>query len=91
MPDAAFVMPADHPCLAGHFPGRPVVPGVALLDALAVHLGPLAALDGVRFLAPVLPGEDVALAWSPDAAGWVAFTGHAGGRLAFRGRARVRA
>jgi 3-hydroxyacyl-[acyl-carrier-protein] dehydratase len=29
---ATFAVPADHPALAGHFPGRPLVPGVMLLD-----------------------------------------------------------
>ena len=31
-PLGAFRIAADHPALPGHFPGRPVVPGVVLLD-----------------------------------------------------------
>lgn len=31
---ATLCVPADHPSLAGHFPGRPIVPAVVILDAV---------------------------------------------------------
>jgi 3-hydroxyacyl-[acyl-carrier-protein] dehydratase len=53
-----------HPALPGHFPGHPVVPAVVLLAevaaAIEAALGPqarLAGLPGVKFLAPLAPGE----------------------------------
>ena len=53
---------ADHPCLPGHFPGRPVVPAVVLLEeverALAQKLSQpvrIAALPAVKFLRPLEP------------------------------------
>ena len=56
---------ADHPSLPGHFPGRPVVPGVVLLDsvleAAATLLGrepEVVELAQAKFVAPLLPGED---------------------------------
>jgi 3-hydroxymyristoyl/3-hydroxydecanoyl-(acyl carrier protein) dehydratase len=52
---------ATHPAFAGHFPGRPVLPGVALLAevweaALLSRTEALLTLDVVKFLSPVTPG-----------------------------------
>lgn len=56
----------DHPAFDGHFPGQPVLPGVALLaevleaalrePALAACVGNEPRLAVVKFLAPVGPG-----------------------------------
>jgi hypothetical protein len=57
----------EHPAFAGHFPGRPIFPGVSLLELVMRTLEDLpfaglhrpAVLDAVKFLAPVRPGESV--------------------------------
>lgn len=58
-----FVVPTDHPCLPGHFPGNAIVPGVVILDQVlavieATH-GPLGALrlPQVKFVQPLRPGQ----------------------------------
>lgn len=61
-----FRIDADHPALPGHFPGRPVVPGVVLLDRVAAAVErefgvSIAALPQVKFLAPLLPGQEAEL------------------------------
>jgi len=57
-------VPVDHPAFAGHFPGRPIVPGVVLLDrAMAcaeTWLGRQVSgwqVGNAKFLSPVGPGE----------------------------------
>lgn len=58
----SFRIDAGHPSLAGHFPGRPVVPGVLLLEQVVVAIeavhGPLPTLrlPQVKFARPLLPG-----------------------------------
>jgi 3-hydroxyacyl-[acyl-carrier-protein] dehydratase len=58
-----FTIPADHPCLPGHFPGRPIVPGVVVLEhvlaAIEARHGTLGAIrmPQVKFLQPMLPEQ----------------------------------
>ena len=64
-------VPADHPAFAGHFPGRPILPGVVLLDQAV-----LAAqqrfpahrcrhIDQSKFLQPVGPGTRLHICFQP--------------------------
>jgi len=71
-----FSVPADHPSLPGHFPGRPIVPGVLVLErvleAIETQHGPLGAmrLPQVKFVQPLLPGECADIVISGDAPRW---------------------
>lgn len=64
----------EEPALGGHFPGRPILPGIFLIEAVAqtagVMLGSaappepgatplLAAVNRFKFLQPVLPGQEL--------------------------------
>ena len=68
-----FTIGHDHPSLPGHFPGRPVVPGVVVLDRVVAALerahGPLSPLrlPQVKFLQPLLPGEAARIEFEPVA------------------------
>ena len=61
-------IPADHPALAGHFPGRPIVPGVVLLnaalDCAQMHFGSdlrIGGIDQAKFITPLLPNQEARL------------------------------
>jgi len=66
-----FAIPADHPCLPGHFPGQPIVPGVVVLDrvlaAIEAQHGALGALrmPQVKFLQPLLPEQTARIELQP--------------------------
>lgn len=68
----AFTIPENHPSLPGHFPGRPIVPGVVLLDevtALVLAANPgqrLASFPAIRFARPVRPGDHVEVAYTDN-------------------------
>ncbi|WP_187830203.1 hypothetical protein [Siccirubricoccus phaeus] len=88
-PTHRFSVPADHPALPGHFPGRPILPGVLLLDAVLLAAG-CAHGRGIsilraKFTAPVGPGDQVEIALKPREAGTVLFTCRRGGSTVLTG------
>ena len=71
-------VPVDHPSFAGHFPGRPILPGVLLLAEVMEALrerGDSAAAAGceiasAKFLSPVRPGDELTITLQCSTTGW---------------------
>ncbi len=87
-----LVIPADHPAFAGHFPGRPVLPGAVLLDLIVADaaLAPLAGVVRLKFLRPVLPSETITYRLEPAAPDRVTITAACGAGVVLRGLLRLR-
>lgn len=79
---------ADHPALAGHFPGRPIIPGVVLLDEVAYAFVARAGaapsstgrgairitgFSGVKFIAPLAPQQACVVTFMDKKPGQSAF------------------
>jgi 3-hydroxymyristoyl/3-hydroxydecanoyl-(acyl carrier protein) dehydratase len=86
---------ADHPALDGHFPGRPVVPGVVLLErtieALRERLGGVlrvTAVPAVKFLAPLAPEQEFEIMLRIERVGQAAFEIRSGDRRLAAGSLR---
>jgi 3-hydroxyacyl-[acyl-carrier-protein] dehydratase len=63
---------SDHPALAGHFPGYPIVPGALLLDEVLHAIDPAEAswhIANLKFHRIVQPGEALRLECSTQAGG----------------------
>ena len=95
MPSVALTIAPEHPAFAGHFPGRPLLPGVALLaevlelvladPALAALVGVAPRIGAAKFLAPVRPGAQLTITLSGSPRG-LRFEVREGARLAASGR-----
>ena len=70
----------EHPALAGHFPGAPILPGVLLLDEMVRAVeqdrsqpGTRWRIGAAKFVKPVRPGETLTLEHEPLPNGSIRF------------------
>jgi 3-hydroxyacyl-[acyl-carrier-protein] dehydratase len=82
-----WTVPAAHPAFPGHFPGRPIVPGVVLLDQAILFAEKLSGKEAVhwqvgnaKFLSPVGPAETLVFSLQTTPRGSIAFTVKSGDR-----------
>jgi len=82
-----WAVPADHPAFPGHFPGRPIVPGVVLLDQAILFAESLLGkkiehwqIGNAKFLSPVGPAETLVFSLQTTPRGSIVFTVKSGAR-----------
>lgn len=91
MSELTVELPASSPLFEGHFPGHPILPGVAQLAFVERALGaPLAEVRAVKLRRPVGPGEVLELSLgAPDGDGWTRFELRRGDEPVSSGAART--
>jgi len=73
------VIAADHPSLAGHFPGNPIVPGVVILEEVTRAFedwrpgSRVIGMPVVKFLAPLRPEQPFAIRFAESSARGIRF------------------
>jgi 3-hydroxymyristoyl/3-hydroxydecanoyl-(acyl carrier protein) dehydratase/SAM-dependent methyltransferase len=88
---------ADHPCLAGHFPDAPIVPGVVILDEVAAALAEwrkdchLSGIRAVKFVLPLKPEQPftISLTAAKDTKTEIDFCCRVEGRVIAEGRLEI--
>lgn len=82
-----WLVPAAHPAFPGHFPGRPIVPGVVLLDQAILFTESLLGkqvnhwqIGTAKFLGAVGPAETLVFSLRTTPRGSIAFTVKSGAR-----------
>ncbi len=95
--ETPLAVDARHPAFEGHFPGRPVLPGVVLLSEAMAVLESLTArppegwtLASVKFPSSALPGEPLVMAHERLGTGAVRWEIRAAGRVVAMGTATPR-
>jgi 3-hydroxymyristoyl/3-hydroxydecanoyl-(acyl carrier protein) dehydratase len=89
-----WAVPPDHPAFAGHFPARPIVPGVVLLDQALLFAGqmrgqPPAAgwqIAQAKFFVPVGPSQRLQFALQTTPRGAIDFSVRCEGREVAAGK-----
>jgi len=89
--NVAIEVPSDGPLFEGHFPGRPILPGIAELVLVARALAPawggadVSAIPFARFRALVLPADTLEVVAEPRGDGGVRFEVRRAGELVANG------
>jgi 3-hydroxyacyl-[acyl-carrier-protein] dehydratase len=95
--ETSRVIPADHPSLAGHFPGAPIVPGVVVLEEVAGALAEwcqdsqITGIPSVKFTAPIKPGQSFVIGFDSRniAENQIDFCCRLDGRVVVEGRLEI--
>lgn len=75
-----YCIPASHPCLAGHFPDNPIIPGVVILNYVENQLLAwlpeyrIHTLTQAKFLQPLHPNENFVICLKQSSAHNIKFS-----------------